>query len=624
MNFVIDGNISYNIVQLPSFHALLECARRSGKTPISMPSRRKFISTLATEFKKMKAELKETLQQQKHVCLTADAWSSRAQSYLGVTVHFLNSDFQRESYVLAFKQMFCKQTYKELAEAMANIFTDYNISKSQITNIVTDGGSNFAKMFKIYGKSIDAVVTTTTRESVSPDLDALENDADPQDDDDHAEAGPSETPTMSDINGEAFLNEILQFDNVDPNNHIDEYVRLEEGMEDFAHQANSTSESRGEAVDSYFGSDVNPNEESNIEMPPQRRCVSHLLNLTSSDFENIFLPENAKKVYTQTFSKLHTLWTLIHCSSLAKTTCKKVLNVILISPNDTRWNAFFDAVRMCNDSKIKPHLNRLIQQLKSDLQCASAKHLSILTHHDFVVIEQYVKVFEPVAISLDIMQKEKNASQGYIMPVLISMRHRVAQIDTSTTLARDFQTAMVKSIDKRFSQYFIFAECNKDLLLAAISFPRIKTSFIKEDDDIIFAKNLLIAECKYLVSDALVNDRENASLSNKSTENDGFLITYSSNEKNRRSSIDCEIDTEVSRFLCDMRTENSILNEYPNVKAVYFKYNTTLSSSAPIERVFSQSGLIFTPRRNKLSSENFERTVLLKHNRKLINDKICK
>lgn len=157
LNFVIDGNISFNAVQLESFKELLETV--SGRK-IVIPSRHKFMKTLDSEYSKMKDKVRETLSRQKYICITADVWSSRAQSYLGVTAHFLNDEFKRESYVLAFKQLYFKQTYKVLAIEMDKIFNDYGIKHSQITNIVTDGGSNFCKMFKMYGKSIDAVVTT--------------------------------------------------------------------------------------------------------------------------------------------------------------------------------------------------------------------------------------------------------------------------------------------------------------------------------------------------------------------------------------------------------------------------------------------------------------------------------
>lgn len=85
-----------------------------------------------------------------------------------------------------------------------------------------------------------------------------------------------------------------------------------------------------------------------------------------------------------------------------------------------------------------------------------------------------------------------------------------------------------------------------------------------------------------------------------------------------RSSIENDIEFEVARYLMDVRTDNIILNEYPNVREVYFKFNTTLSSSAPVEGVFSQSMMIFTPRRNRLSVSNFEIALMYKHNWKII------
>ena len=47
---------------------------------------------------------------------------------------------------------------------------------------------------------------------------------------------------------------------------------------------------------------------------------------------------------------------------------------------------------------------------------------------------------------------------------------------------------------------------------------------------------------------------------------------------------------------------------------MFFKFNTPLASSAPVERLFSFSGMVDSPPRNKLSDSNFEKLVLLKAN----------
>lgn len=318
VNFIIDGNLSFNVAQLPSLRELLEAV--SGRK-VLMPTRHKFMTTLGEQFTKMKSTLREFLGKQKHLCLTTDVWSSRAQSYLGVTVHFLNASFCRESFVLAFKELKCRQTYKELAKALNDVFEDYGIKKSQITNIVTDGGSAFCKMLKMYGNSMDG----TTQET-----------CDEEDDEIFGAVGNIEAdvirPFMEDVNGELFASEIIYFET----------------------KSNATvSAPNDDEFEAYFEGARVIEEPFICDLPKQRRCVSHLLNLISKDFNNE-LDGMAKSSLVATVNKLHTLWVLTHRSSHAKSKCKEILGKCLLVPCETRWNSFLTQFKSATILKFIP------------------------------------------------------------------------------------------------------------------------------------------------------------------------------------------------------------------------------------------------------------------------------
>lgn len=66
------------------------------------------------------------------------------------------------------------------------------------------------------------------------------------------------------------------------------------------------------------------------------------------------------------------------------------------------------------------------------------------------------------------------------------------------------------------------------------------------------------------------------------------------------------------------RKDLTTLNNYSIVKQIFLKYNTTLPSSAPVERLFSSGSQILAPRRNRLGDKTFEMLVCVKSNK--IND----
>ena len=89
---------------------------------------------------------------------------------------------------------------------------------------------------------------------------------------------------------------------------------------------------------------------------------------------------------------------------------------------------------------------------------------------------------------------------------------------------------------------------------------------------------------------------------------------------NKNNSIETSksmsIEGQVLAYLNDKSHSLQSLEKHPIIKTLFMRYNTTIPSSVPVERLFSLAGITLTPKRSKLSDKTLEMLVLLRANGK--------
>lgn len=115
------------------------------------PDRKKLGLLIKDRFATKVARIKEQCKAAHYYCLTADIWSSRHRSFMGVTIHWLDKNLLRHSAVLTVQRFKGTHDFEKITDMLLEIFNRYEIVREKITCIVTDNGSNFVKAFKEYG-----------------------------------------------------------------------------------------------------------------------------------------------------------------------------------------------------------------------------------------------------------------------------------------------------------------------------------------------------------------------------------------------------------------------------------------------------------------------------------------
>jgi hypothetical protein len=111
------------------------------------PPSRKTLTTkyLPQMYEGEKARIKRELSGIKSFSLTTDIWTSRANhAYTGLTVHFIDDQFDLQHYLLETKEFPDSHTSLNIARELTDILKEWNLSADNLCAITTDNGRNIA------------------------------------------------------------------------------------------------------------------------------------------------------------------------------------------------------------------------------------------------------------------------------------------------------------------------------------------------------------------------------------------------------------------------------------------------------------------------------------------------
>lgn len=469
LDFIVARNLAFDIVNDVSFRKLLLLV---SPNELNIPGTTAIMNELKTQYLRSKATLKELLKKIDYVCTTADVWTARGQSYIGVTVHYIDQDYVRKGFMLAFRRLTGKHTYDVLGKILYQINKEFELELKKLTHTITDGGSNLGKSFRTFG-AISAFTMPTI-----PEEDRIDDEIDEQSDDEF------ERDTEIVVENVNLLNE--------SDNDIGvEIINLDE--------PNRVSPLQNLLDESILNSTLTNFEIEEIKLPQQMRCFAHQFHLiASTDFDKN-LKARKSDVYDALKLAMHKLNRFLvrqNRSSHAKTIVKSVCGRLFPVWNLTRWNSKYDTIS--KSVKAAQDIERAMKQMNIEMK--SKSHLEYLTVFEWQLLNDYVKTMEPIAKGLLSVQGENYVTLGNVMPLLTSMKKR---FETPfeyllPTISSFMQKSVINSILKRFTNYMEFTTDNRDMIVAAVSNPRFKLAWIENENNKTFAKNLFLEECEQL------------------------------------------------------------------------------------------------------------------------------
>ena len=266
----------------------------------------------------------------------------------------------------------------------------------------------------------------------------------------------------------------------------------------------------------------------------------------------------------------------------------------LVSKNETRWNSQLKMVRRLNEIDVDKVVDR--REL----------HLSA---YEKLVLREFVEVLEPFEEATDILQGEKYNSISLVIPSYLGLKDHLSQLNTrhSSTLVTTLQSSLNSRLGNVVDDPLY--------ICGAILDHRFK---VKWSTDVDKHKKVLQEEVSKLAQHSSPeSSSEDEPPAPKRSKLFSFMAVPGKVRKKRKRNSEQEVHLYLGDdFSCECPLEFWRLkeNDYPCLAALAKKVFSVPATSAPVERVFSETGKILNSLRCRMLPKNLETLIFLKMN----------
>ncbi|XP_016114548.1 uncharacterized protein [Sinocyclocheilus grahami] len=203
----------------------------------------------------------------------------------------------------------------------------------------------------------------------------------------------------------------------------------------------------------------------------------------------------------------------------------------------------------------------------------------------------------PVAKAINILQGETNVHMGWLVPTLNIMVSKLKRAKISMKLCKSLVDTILAGVNKRFGDMLN----DPELIAAAILLPKFKTYWTPD-----------AAILKLGLDFIKGNMEENSQLTSDATssEEEDFFKPLKSSQAQQGPAV-------LDGYLTCAGDDMGVLKTFPPLLKLSLRLNTPLPASAACKQLFSTAGLIFSPKRARISSKNVENQLLLKLNKNI-------